>query len=53
MDEIDSAKENLQYQSDRVEELKTQLNEAEVEKQTAVESLKEAADSVADEYQTS
>ncbi len=52
MDEIDSAKENLQYQSDRVEELKTQLNEAEVEKQTAVENLKEAAESVANEYQS-
>jgi F0F1-type ATP synthase membrane subunit b/b' len=52
MDDIDSAKENIQYQSDRVEELKTQLNEAEEEKQTAIESLKEAAESVANEYQS-
>ncbi len=52
MDDVDSAKENLQYQSDRVEELKTQLNEAEEEKQTAIESLKEAAESVANEYQS-
>jgi hypothetical protein len=53
MDEVDSAKENLHYQSDRVDELKTQLDQAEQEKQNAAESLREAADNVAEEYQSS
>lgn len=53
MDEVDNAKDNLQYQNDRVAELKTQLEQAEQEKNQAAESLRDAADNVADEYQSS
>jgi hypothetical protein len=52
MDEVDSAKENLQYQSERVEELKTQLQDAERERSAAADSLRQAADNAAEEYQS-
>jgi archaellum component FlaC len=52
MDEVDSAKENLQYQSERVEDLKTQLEQAEQERESAANGLREAADNVATEYQS-
>ena len=50
--EVDSAKENLQYQSERVEELKTQLQDAERERSAAADSLRQAADNAAEEYQS-
>lgn len=52
MDEVDNAKENLQYQSDRVDELRTQLEQAEQERESAANGLREAADNVAEEYQS-
>lgn len=44
MDDVNSATSELQTQSDRVDELRTELEDAESAKQEAVDALRSATD---------
>ncbi len=52
MDDVNDATQNLQSETDRVNDLRAQLEEAEQARQQAADALRDAADSAASEMET-